>query len=515
MGELVKLSAEELAKLREEIKKGARTGNEEAVTTEMKVADNVFSVGEAAEKEKEVSTKLITVTIAEDKMSATVILNDPGDEEYTAAEIVGILRRNKVITGINSAEIIRMVNEKIYDKEVIVANGKPMEPGQEGYYEFMFDTEQHKTPIIREDGTADYAAVGRHENIKEGDVVAVYHPAVQGQNGFNVCGMEIVAKFAKDLPALRGQRIKRNDETNEYIATLSGKISLRDSNIEILDVHEINENVTMLRGKVEFYGDIIINGDVENGVVIRAGRNVVINGTVGAASIFAGGDIILQKGIQGAGRGKVSARGNVFSDFVEYARVDAGLDVYANSIINSDIATSGSVIVSGKHGSIIGGDTHGLRGITANATGNLNEVKTVLHAGFLEEDYMEYSALMSSEKKKRTELDDIVNEITVIIKSRSKGGALTKEMKMGLLKLKEKKDRICTEIDEINDKKADISRRMAEGNRASVTIRGDIYTNVYICIDTAKLRITRKETYTRYVCKNNMIERRTIPIGSI
>ncbi|MCR5799867.1 MAG: FapA family protein [Lachnospiraceae bacterium] len=515
MGELVKLSAEELAKLREEIKKSAPVKSEETVTTEMKVADNDFSVGKTAERNKKVSTKQVTVTIAEDKMSATVVLDDPGEEEYTAAEIVGILRRNKVITGINSVEIIRMVNEKVYDKEVVVANGKPMEPGQEGYYEFMFDTEVHKTPVIREDGTADYAAVGRHQNVKEGDVVAVYHPAVQGQNGFNVCGMEIIAKFSKELPALRGQRIKRNDETNEYIATLSGKISLNDYNIEILDVHEINDNVTMLQGKVEFYGDIIINGDVENGVVIRAGRNVVINGTVGAASIFAGGDIILQKGIQGAGRGKVSARGNIFSDFVEYARVNAGLDIYANSIINSNIATSGSVIVSGKHGSIIGGDTHGLKGITANATGNLNEVKTVLHAGFLEEDYMEFSALMVSEKKKQTELENVVDEITVIIKSRAKGGTMTKAMKLGLLKLKEKKDQICTEIDEINEKKTDISRRMAEGNGASVTMRGDIYPNVYICIDTAKLRIARKESYTRYVCKNNMIERRTIPIGSI
>ena len=88
-------------------------------------------------------------------------------------------------------------------------------------------------------------------------------------------------------------------------------------------------------------------------------------------------------------------------------------------------------------------------------------------------------------------------------------------MKMGLLKLKEKKDRICAEIDEINEKKADISRRMAEGNGASIIIIGDIYPNVYICIDTAKLCITRKESYTRYVCKNNTIERRTIPVGSI
>ena len=54
------------------------------------------------------------------------------------------------------------------------------------------------------------------------------------------------------------------------------------------------------------------------------------------AQIFAGGDIILQKGIQGGGKGRVSARGNIFSDFIEYADIEAGMDVYANSIINSN-----------------------------------------------------------------------------------------------------------------------------------------------------------------------------------
>ena len=76
-----------------------------------------------------------------------------------------------------------------------------------------------------------------------------------------------------------------------------------------------------------------------------------------------------------------------------------------------------------------------------------------------------------------------------------------------------------TIIDKHWDKLKFLSDRIdvlgVEGNGASIIIRGDIYPNVYICIDTAKLCITRKESYTRYVCKNNTIERRTIPVGSI
>ena len=504
MGEIAKLSAEELAELRKQI----RNTNPEKPAVNFESDD----MQQAEEKAEEKTYKRVTVAVAEDKMSATVRIDDPGEEKYTVPEIVDSLRKNKVITGIHVDKILEMVNNNIYEEDIVVAEGKPCVPAEEGYYEFFFDTEEHKTPTIREDGTADYASVGRFESVKEGQLIAVYHPAKQGKNGYNVLGMEIVVKFAKELPGLRGQHIRKDEEKQEYYAECAGKISLKEYNIEILDVHEINEDVTMLQGKVEFYGDIVINGDVENGVVIRAGRNVVINGTVGAASIFAGGDIILQKGIQGAGRGKASARGNVFSDFVEYAKVDAGQDVYANSVINSNIATSGSVVISGKHGSIIGGETHGLRGITANAAGNMNEVKTMIHAGFLESDYYEFAVLAKNEKVKNEELEQVVDEITAILKSRNKSGINSND-KAALLTLKNKKDEICKQIEDIKESKADISRKMAAGQGASIVIRGDIYRNVCIAIDVAKLTIANKESYVKYICKNNTIERRTIPIG--
>ena len=90
-----------------------------------------------------------------------------------------------------------MVNDRVYDTPVEVAAGKPLVPAKEGYFEFFFDIDEHKTPEIREDGTTDYAAVGRLENVKEGQLIAKYHPAVQGTNGFDVLGHEMVAKMAR------------------------------------------------------------------------------------------------------------------------------------------------------------------------------------------------------------------------------------------------------------------------------------------------------------------------------
>lgn len=498
MGEMAKLSAQELAALREQIK----SANPDK--------DSLAAGGGV--NMSEFLNKKYTVVIAADRMSATLTLSDPGEGvSYSTEEVMSELRKNKIMAGIDSDAVMRMISKKVYEEPVVVAVGKEMIPPQEGYYEFLFDTVEHKTPAIREDGTTDYSAVGRLENVKTGQKIAIYHPAVQGSNGYDVGGRELVAKFAKELPDLRGMKIEKNSETNEYFAKIDGKISLKEYNVEILDVHEINDNVTLVQGKVEFYGDLYINGDVEAGVVIRAGRNVVINGTVGAVTIYAGGDVILSKGIQGSGRGYVATRGNVFSDFIEYARVEAGADVYANSIINSEVSAGGNVVVSGKRGSIIGGETYGLRGVIANAAGNVSEIKTTLRSGFAESDYKEFVKLSVDEKNKNDELVSVVEKITAILKLRAKNGFFTNEQKRDTLSLKEKKDLLCEELKNIAERKTELGRKMTNASNSSITIRGAVYRNVLIGIDVARLWIEKEESYVQYVCKNDMIERRPVP----
>ncbi len=507
MDEIKKLTPEQLAELRQRIRNMASADTSQPVAP---VLDRDVQ-GDGAVEVMPVSQKQIEVVVAQDNMSATVWLADPGEEKYTVPEIIEELRKNRVVVGINTKVIMQMVNDGIYNTEVEAAKGKPLVPTQEGYYEYFFDAEEHKKPMIREDGTTDYSAVGRFENVKDGQLLAKYHPAIPGKNGYDILGHEMVAKIAKEKPLLRGKNIRRDDNTNEYFATMSGKISLKENNIEILDVLEINENITLIRAKVEFFGDLYINGDVENGVVIRAGRNVVVNGTVGAATINAGGDIILQRGITGAGRGRVSARGNIFSDFIEHAKVEAGQDIYANSIINSEISTGGNVIVSGKNGSIIGGNTHGLRGIVANAAGSESEVRTVLHAGFLKEDYTRYLQLEQSEKKTTNLIQQRIDELSTLLKARAKAGSINSAQKEKILDINRRKDNLKEELQKIKFEKEDIGRRMSMGANASIIIRGNIFRNVLISIDAARLAILKEETYVRFVCRDDEIQRRAVP----
>ncbi len=495
MGELKKLTPQELAELRVQLK-----------------MEQSSLTGEEEQEVLEETAKKITVKVARDKMTATIMLHEPEDETYSKDEIIEALQKNNVTTGYIEDALKKLIKGELYDEDVLVAQGTPPVQGKDGYFEFFFSTISRKQPLIREDGTADYSAMGRLETVQEGDVIAKYHPSVQGEKGVTVTGADLMPRYVRELPVLRGKSIARNDDTNEYTATASGKISYINGNIEIHVVHEVNTDVDMTTGNIDFYGDIIITGNVEAGVTIRSGRNITVEGTVSAAKLYAAGDIVLQRGIQGGGKGKVSARGNVFADFIEYAEITAAGDINANSIIGSQIDASGHVLLQGKRGSVMGGVTHGLKGITLKTAGNLSEVKTTLHAGFKEEDYQKTADLIREEKELTQTVNQLVKKMTAILQQRKKSNTgFNKKQKAILLELNDKKEEYYKRIDEIGKDKQELATKMALGRTASIIIKGDIFRGTTVSIDVASLNVMKQESFVRYICKNDKIERRTVP----
>ncbi len=499
MPENKKLTPEELAKLREQLKREAASLKVE------KPSDPAAADANAPVKEEKKETKTITVEIAEDRMKATVRLAFPsGDEKYTVPEVIGALRANRVVLGIRTEAIMEMINLGHFEEDVVVAEGKEPELGEEGYYEFTLDMDKREEPDIREDGTVDYTSMNRLCNVAEGDRIAVYHPAIQGKAGFDVCGAEKIPKPMRDQPPLRSKHIRYDEQTLEYFATMAGKISRSGNNIEILSVHEINDNLDLTYGTVEFYGDIVINGNVEAGAVIRAGRNVTINGTVASGKVFAGGDVVLSKGAQGQSR--ISARGNIYAEFLEFSDVEAVGEIHANYLLNANVKSSQRVYLDGKKGSVIGGYTHGLQGVEVRSVGNYTEPKSQVHAGFAEEDYQKYNALNEKEEKINNELAEIIAEMTELLKASKERGA-TQKQKDRIFELNAKKDGSYATLDDIRGDKKILAQKMAQGNNAFVEVRQDACRNTTIGIDDLQLFLQKEESCTRYIRRNGMIER--------
>lgn len=466
----------------------------------------------AVEQSEEEKKPLIETNLAEgtylrvedDEMTAWLYLMPPAEgQTYSKRELESYLEQQGVVKGYHSSNLSAMVKKKVYEREILVAKGQESVPGSDGYFEYLFSPEEHVGPTIREDGTVDYSSMSALQNVHKGDKVAIYHYAVPGVDGYTVRDNVLKAAAARDLPPMRGKGITR--ENGVYYAQNDGKIEVKDGKIDIQNVHEIMGDVDAIIGKIEFFGDVIINGNVEGGVTIRAGRNIEIHGTTGGASLFAGGDVLLSRGIQGGG--KISARGNVFAEFIENTTVEAGGIVQSNVILNSKVSAKDKVITNGKKGAIIGGQVHALKSIEAMTAGNDVEVKTILHCGYQPESF----DLLLENRRKEAEIKEklarLVDSMTEALREKRRRGANTAmTTEANLSEWNRLKDEYFAELDKIGKEREELETTMEEGRESYIKVDGNLYRNVVISINSERMIMDRNTCYMKYTADKGVIE---------
>lgn len=449
-----------------------------------------------------------SVRISEDKMEAWLYLAMPEDNfYYTKSDLITILEEHGVREGFQESNLTAMAKKKVYDREILVARGKTPMEGSNGYYEFFFDPPNYKlAPKIREDGSVDYHSMSELPNVHKDEMLAMYHPAVPGTEGYDVTGKILRPALTRDLPPLRGRGITNQDNRNIYLARIDGKVEMKDNSIDIQPLHEIHGDVDMIIGKVEFFGDIMITGNVEAGVVIRAGRNVIINGFVEAVQIFAGGDVVLKRGVSGGKKAKVIAKGSVMADFIENAEIDATGSVHANIILNSRVFSKDTVYVTGKKGTIIGGITHGLTGLSAMNLGNDVEVKTIIHVGFEPGSYERFVYLTRKESELKRELGELVDDMAAILRKKRTTGEISLTEEDKLIQHNKKKDEIFIELDNIRTEREKLALEISKGRGAKVHVEGSINRGVIVGVENAQMLIDRSTVYMEYSCVSGQVQ---------
>ncbi len=453
------------------------------------------------------------IKTSDDGMKAWIYLNPPkpGEDFYDSNRINEFIREHKIVRGLHRSNIAAIARKHVYEREILIAEGKDPVIGADGYFEWYFDISDKKKPREREDGTVDYTSMSELSNVETGDKVAVYHPAVASENGYDIFGKEIQAKPSKDLPQLKGRGFANDEDPNVYVATMSGKISYQNGRIDIKNVHEIQGDVDLIVGKVEFFGDIHITGNVGAGVVIRASRNITVDGVVESASLYAGGDVVLVRGIQGNGKGSVVAKGDVCAEFVEYANIEAGGNVHSNSFINSSVFAEGVVNAEGKNGVIVAGNVRGLLGVNAVTIGSETEAKTTVGAGYSEEDYEQYMELFNKETEAQRLLSDTVDRMSEILKNKRLGKErFAEESDKELAELNEKKDLYFNALDEARMAKEKMAGVIERGKGSFITVSGSVYRGSKLCIEGGTLVVTDKASYTRFSNEGGRIVFRSI-----
>ncbi|MCR4649354.1 MAG: FapA family protein [Lachnospiraceae bacterium] len=452
--------------------------------------------------------KQTVVRVTKDLREAWLYLARPvNGETYSKEGVIALLEQNGVREGYIMSNISAMVKKGVYERSIKVAMAKDCVQGSNGRYEFTFDIlENKKNPKIREDGSVDYTSVNLLTSVSSGDKICTYYPAVQGTPGYLVDGTVLEPAKTADLPSLKGKGFEYDDFSKSYYSIIDGKIDvISDYEIQIRNVHEVKGDVNQLNPKVEFNGDIEIMGNVESGAVIRSTRSITISGVVEAAEIYAGGDIVLKRGIQGSNKAKIVCNGTLYADFIEHTTVKAKGDVKSNSILNSEILSDGKVILTGKRGTLIGGYTHARKGIQCANLGSSSEVKTVAHVGLETKDYLKNQDVLKNDAYLRDKIKVILDRMNHII-SLNKVNPLDQEELEELNDLNIQKNDLTSKIKDNNRELEIISKIVEEARCAEIRVEEHVYKGVIIAIDASRMPIRANTQYMVYRGNNGVIE---------
>ena len=437
--------------------------------------------------------------ISEDKMSAVAFFYPPMDkaEAMNAAEIKEDLKFRKVLYGIKKDNIDDFVKNRQYCTEIVLAQGKEPRDGEDAEITYHFNTDLHAKPTMNADGTVDYFHLNLINHCKEGDELATLKKEDPGDNGMNIYGDPVRPRKVKVLILHPGKNTRLSEDKLKLFATKTGHVILDGEHVTVSDVMEL-ENVDISTGNIEYDGSVEVKGVVSDGFEVKCGGNLVVKGIVEGARIEAGGDVILERGVNGMSHGQIKAERNVVTKFIENATIIAGGSISSESIIHSNVSAGTEINVNGKRGNITGGRLSATEVITAKTIGSEMGGNTIIEVGVnprLKEQIKEKELALAAADKNLATIEPTIAGFSEKIK---KGYKPTPDQVQYLQKLlttakalKADKEAKSKELDKLHEELLDVKK-------ASVKFTGVAYPGTQIMIGSLSQTLKKEYKFGKF-----------------
>jgi uncharacterized protein (DUF342 family) len=186
---------------------------------------------------------------------------------------------------------IRDLLELPHGGSCVVAKGVPPVHGINSCIKYYFSQHSYRNPNLDMDGRVDIMDHTVIPTVKVGDVLAEkLISAIPGKDGMTVTGEPVKAKPGKELIFKAGKGTILLDD-KKIIAAISGRPVLYKGIVSVMPILTIAGDVDVDTGNIRFDGDVVIRGNVKEGLRVTAGGNVLIGGNCYHAVIRAGGSI--------------------------------------------------------------------------------------------------------------------------------------------------------------------------------------------------------------------------------
>lgn len=425
--------------------------------------------------------ELFQIEIAQSRLKAEIkqrTKDVPNQLSFTKQDVYDWLEAENITFGIKKEAIRRFYKKQgKLKKPLTIAQGLPPKDGKDGSIAFLF-SDTKETSGIRH-----FSDVMKIPTVKSGQKLAEITLPTKGKDGKDIFGNVLRARRGRPIYMRAGQNVTFDEEEQTFYATTDGQISVTDKNISVYPVYEVDGDLSMKTGHLDFIGTIIIHGDVPSGYTVNAQGDVRIHGIVEAATIKAKGSVFVEEGLAGLQTGTIQAGENVHIGYVNQGIIQAGASVYVKqSIIHSEIKAGKCIYC--QHGNIIGGEIEAGEAIEAYQIGNRLQTETSISVGIDLSLQKEKSNLMEQKKDLQNTLEKLE-----LIGRKLKRQPPSLKIEETLRRQRQSITKTRDEIRIVQGKLAEIEEYLSKKKTPKIIIKDKIYPNVNLIFDRYQYKI--------------------------
>lgn len=443
----------------------------------------------------------VRVIISQDKMHAIGRFYPPsnGGQMMTDTEIINSLAKEGIKYGIVKSSLDSFLTNRRYCEDFILARGTNPVEGKDAIITYNFNTDNSLKPKLNEDGTVDFHKLDTISAINKGDILATLSPAVQGKPGMDVCGIASVPKKVVNRILKHGRDIHLSEDGLTMYSDVSGHAVLTDGKVFVANTYEVLADVDASTGDIVYEGNVTVKGNVNTGYSISAKGDIIVNGVVEGASLVAGGQIILKRGMQGMSKGKMEAGSNIITKFIENAQVKAGGYITTEAILHSRVSAKGDIVVGGKKGFITGGEIRSGSTITVKNAGSTMGTSTILEVGIDPGIIEEYRSLEKSIMNMNNDMEKLLPILEAYKKKLNLGEKLSQD-KLDYIRLAtENCLALRNKIKESSSRYEQLHVEMNNSDGGSIKVENIAYPGVKIVISNVNYFVRSEIHYSKFV----------------
>ncbi|PCJ19265.1 MAG: hypothetical protein COB02_07710 [Candidatus Cloacimonadota bacterium] len=439
----------------------------------------------------------ISLIISDDKLKVYLSLILQKDQlSLHFDEVLNQLQKHEIVHGINRQLIKKLIddinNNNISIRNQLICQGTPPEYGKDGKVIFEFNTKLSTGFINRAEDQIDYKELHLINNVEKGQLLATRIPSEQTVDGLDIFGQTIVPPPPKVVSFVTGDNVIISEDENSCYATVDGKVQLDRKIIHVSPIHIISNDVDLKTGNINFNGSVMVVGKVLSGFSIKATKDITVLGTVEAAQLISGRNIIIKSGFIGQNKGKIQCKGDLTVKFIEGGNIEChGKLLLESSIVNSTIIAYQSIrfSASGK-GQILGGNVTAVDGIICKEIGSKLGVSTNIIIGdkfIIRERISETTAAISTFETKLKKIKILQHQDKEQFTSALK--MLNDKQRLEIVNLITNKENFETKLNLLNNKKSKLQILYNRPTLSKLLVKGVAHSGTEITIGNNKKKL--------------------------